>query len=70
MTCAFILRFCFQSCELTKLMSFYAFVIAYSQHMENHISTQSYLSQPLTPATPSRYSPVSKGMLGDDEFTR
>ncbi|XP_056607303.1 disks large homolog 1 isoform X14 [Triplophysa dalaica] len=43
---------------------------SYSQHMENHISTQSYLSQPLTPATPSRYSPVSKGMLGDDEFTR
>ncbi|XP_050969453.1 disks large homolog 1 isoform X22 [Labeo rohita] len=43
---------------------------SYSQHMENHISTQSYLSQPLTPATPSRYSPVSKGMLGDDEITR
>ncbi|XP_057194631.1 disks large homolog 1 isoform X16 [Triplophysa rosa] len=43
---------------------------SYSQHMENHISTQSYLSEPLTPATPSRYSPVSKGMLGDDEFTR
>ncbi|XP_052455520.1 discs large homolog 1-like protein isoform X11 [Carassius gibelio] len=43
---------------------------SYSQHMENHISTQSYLSQPLTPATPSRYSPISKGMLGDDEITR
>uniref|UniRef100_A0A8C2E624 Disks large homolog 1 n=1 Tax=Cyprinus carpio TaxID=7962 RepID=A0A8C2E624_CYPCA len=43
---------------------------SYSQHMENHISTQSYLSQPLTPATPSRYSPVSKGMLGDEEITR
>ncbi|XP_065096377.1 disks large homolog 1 isoform X4 [Paramisgurnus dabryanus] len=43
---------------------------SYSQQMENHISTQSYLSQPLTPATPSRYSPVSKGMLGDDEITR
>lgn len=42
---------------------------SYSQHMENHISTPSYLSQPLTPATPSRYSPVSKGM-GDDEITR
>lgn len=43
---------------------------SYSQHMENHISTQSYLSQPVTPATPSRYSPISKGMLGDDEITR
>ncbi|XP_067315825.1 disks large homolog 1 isoform X18 [Pseudorasbora parva] len=43
---------------------------SYSQHMDNHISTQSYLSQPLTPATPSRYSPISKGMLGDDEITR
>uniref|UniRef100_A0A9J8DL95 Disks large homolog 1 n=1 Tax=Cyprinus carpio carpio TaxID=630221 RepID=A0A9J8DL95_CYPCA len=43
---------------------------SYSQHMENHISTQSYLSQPITPATPSRYSPISKGMLGDEEITR
>uniref|UniRef100_A0A672M4H6 Disks large homolog 1 n=1 Tax=Sinocyclocheilus grahami TaxID=75366 RepID=A0A672M4H6_SINGR len=43
---------------------------SYSQHMENHISTQSYPSQPLTPATQSRYSPISKGMLGDDEITR
>ncbi|XP_036426176.1 disks large homolog 1 isoform X8 [Colossoma macropomum] len=43
---------------------------SYSQHMENHISTPNYLSQPLTPATPSRYSPVSKGMLGDEEITR
>ncbi|XP_051752219.1 disks large homolog 1 isoform X8 [Ctenopharyngodon idella] len=43
---------------------------SYSQHMENHISTQSYLSQSLTPATPSRYSPISKGMQGDDEITR
>ncbi|XP_051986733.1 disks large homolog 1-like isoform X3 [Xyrauchen texanus] len=43
---------------------------SYSQHMENHISTQSYLSQPLTPATPSRYSPIAKGMLGEDEITR
>uniref|UniRef100_A0A672LXK3 Disks large homolog 1 n=1 Tax=Sinocyclocheilus grahami TaxID=75366 RepID=A0A672LXK3_SINGR len=42
---------------------------SYSQHMDNHISTQSYLSQPLTPATPPRYSPISKGMLGDDEIT-
>ncbi|XP_051561732.1 disks large homolog 1 isoform X8 [Myxocyprinus asiaticus] len=43
---------------------------SYSQHMENHISTQSYLSQPLTPTTPSRYSPIAKGMLGEDEITR
>ncbi|XP_072540293.1 disks large homolog 1 isoform X25 [Salminus brasiliensis] len=43
---------------------------SYSQHMENHITTPNYLSQPLTPATPSRYSPVSKGLSGDEEITR
>ncbi|XP_007248309.3 disks large homolog 1 isoform X9 [Astyanax mexicanus] len=43
---------------------------SYSQHMENHITTPNYLSQPLTPATPSRYSPVSKSTLGDEEITR
>ncbi|XP_066519085.1 disks large homolog 1 isoform X19 [Hoplias malabaricus] len=43
---------------------------SYSQQMENHISTSNFLSQPLTPATPSRYSPVSKSMLGDEEITR
>ncbi|KAM9582815.1 disks large homolog 1 isoform 4-T6 [Trichechus inunguis] len=39
-----------------------------SQPVDNHISPSSYLSQ--TPASPSRYSPVSKVMLGDDEITR
>ncbi|XP_053354104.1 disks large homolog 1 isoform X15 [Clarias gariepinus] len=43
---------------------------SYSQHMENHISSPSYLSQPTTPATPSRFSPISSGLLGDDEITR
>ncbi|XP_046716852.1 disks large homolog 1 isoform X2 [Silurus meridionalis] len=43
---------------------------SYSQHMENHISSPSYLSQPTTPATPSRFSPISRGLLGDDELTR
>uniref|UniRef100_A0A8B9K5X4 Disks large homolog 1 n=1 Tax=Astyanax mexicanus TaxID=7994 RepID=A0A8B9K5X4_ASTMX len=43
---------------------------SYSQHMENHITTPNYLSQPPTPATPSRYSPVSKSTLGDEEITR
>ncbi|XP_058257941.1 disks large homolog 1 isoform X10 [Hemibagrus wyckioides] len=43
---------------------------SYSQHMENHISSPSYLSQPTTPATPSRFSPISRGLLGDDEITR
>ncbi|XP_053354091.1 disks large homolog 1 isoform X3 [Clarias gariepinus] len=42
---------------------------SYSQHMENHISSPSYLSQPTTPATPSRFSPISSGLLGDDEIT-
>ncbi|XP_045143526.1 disks large homolog 1 isoform X3 [Echinops telfairi] len=39
-----------------------------SQPVDNHVSPSSYLSQ--TPASPSRYSPVSKSMLGDDEITR
>uniref|UniRef100_A0A672M4X5 Discs, large homolog 1 (Drosophila) n=1 Tax=Sinocyclocheilus grahami TaxID=75366 RepID=A0A672M4X5_SINGR len=56
---------------LTFLLPIYLLnnIRTYSQHMDNHISTQSYLSQPLTPATPPRYSPISKGMLGDDEIT-
>ncbi|XP_004675174.1 PREDICTED: disks large homolog 1 isoform X10 [Condylura cristata] len=41
---------------------------ASSQHVDNHVSSSSYLGQ--TPASPSRYSPVSKTMLADDEITR
>ncbi|XP_041119362.1 discs large homolog 1-like protein isoform X22 [Polyodon spathula] len=43
---------------------------SYSQHMDNHVSPPSYLGQPLPPATPGRYSPVSKAMVGDEEITR
>ncbi|XP_054431087.1 disks large homolog 1 isoform X7 [Pteronotus mesoamericanus] len=39
-----------------------------SQTVDNHISPSSYLGQ--TPASPARYSPVSKAVLGDDEITR
>ncbi|KAM8771199.1 disks large homolog 1 isoform 5-T5 [Rhynchonycteris naso] len=39
-----------------------------SQPVDNHVSPSSYLGQ--TPASPSRYSPVSKAVLGDDEITR
>ncbi|KAM5336316.1 disks large homolog 1 isoform 6-T9 [Glossophaga mutica] len=39
-----------------------------SQPVDNHISPSSYLGQ--TPASPARYSPVSKAVLGDDEITR
>ncbi|XP_055977150.1 disks large homolog 1 isoform X14 [Sorex fumeus] len=39
-----------------------------TQHVDNHVSPSSYLGQ--TPASPTRYSPVSKAMLGDDEITR
>ncbi|XP_053420998.1 disks large homolog 1 isoform X1 [Nycticebus coucang] len=39
-----------------------------SQPVDNHVSSSSYLGQ--TPASPARYSPVSKAMLGDDELTR
>nr|XP_033814091.1 disks large homolog 1 isoform X1 [Geotrypetes seraphini] len=43
---------------------------SYSQPVDNHISPSSYLSHPVPPASPGRYSPVPKGMLGDDELTR
>uniref|UniRef100_A0A7N5K113 Disks large homolog 1 n=1 Tax=Ailuropoda melanoleuca TaxID=9646 RepID=A0A7N5K113_AILME len=39
-----------------------------SQPIDNHVSPSSYLGH--TPASPARYSPVSKAMLGDDELTR
>ncbi|KAG8511010.1 Disks large-1, partial [Galemys pyrenaicus] len=39
-----------------------------SQHVDNHVGSSSYLGQ--TPASPGRYSPVSKAMLADDEITR
>ncbi|XP_031819427.1 disks large homolog 1 isoform X6 [Sarcophilus harrisii] len=41
---------------------------SYSQPVDNHISPAAYLGQ--TPASPARYSPVPKGMPGDDEITR
>uniref|UniRef100_A0A8C1ZW00 Disks large homolog 1 n=1 Tax=Cyprinus carpio TaxID=7962 RepID=A0A8C1ZW00_CYPCA len=43
---------------------------SYSQHMENHISPPSYLSQPLPPVLSGRYSPTPKTMVGDDDVTR
>ncbi|XP_036244368.1 disks large homolog 1 isoform X8 [Molothrus ater] len=43
---------------------------SYSQPVDNHISPSAYLGQALPPASPGRYSPVPKGMLGDDEITR
>ncbi|XP_042525888.1 disks large homolog 1 isoform X2 [Dipodomys spectabilis] len=39
-----------------------------SQLVDNHVSPSSYLGQ--APASPNRYSPVSKAVLGDDEITR
>ncbi|XP_040340835.1 disks large homolog 1 isoform X15 [Herpailurus yagouaroundi] len=39
-----------------------------SQPVDNHVSPSSYLGH--TPASPARYSPVSKAVLGDDEITR
>ncbi|XP_051554917.1 discs large homolog 1-like protein isoform X11 [Myxocyprinus asiaticus] len=40
---------------------------SYSQHMENHISPPSYLSQPLPPVHSGRYSPTPKTVMGDDD---
>ncbi|XP_040205421.1 disks large homolog 1 isoform X14 [Rana temporaria] len=42
---------------------------SYSPQVDNHISSPSFLSHPLPPS-PGRYSPVPKGMLGDDDLTR
>ncbi|XP_059419968.1 discs large homolog 1-like protein isoform X18 [Carassius carassius] len=42
---------------------------SYSQHMENHISPPSYLSQPLPPVHSGRYSPTPKTTVGDDDVT-
>ncbi|XP_052014984.1 disks large homolog 1 isoform X2 [Apodemus sylvaticus] len=39
-----------------------------SQSVDNHVSPSSYMGQ--TPASPARYSPISKAVLGDDEITR
>ncbi|XP_063298810.1 disks large homolog 1 isoform X3 [Pelobates fuscus] len=41
---------------------------SYSQQLENHISP-GYTTHQLPPS-PGRYSPVPKGMLGDDDLTR
>uniref|UniRef100_A0A8B9GM50 Disks large 1 n=1 Tax=Amazona collaria TaxID=241587 RepID=A0A8B9GM50_9PSIT len=43
---------------------------SYSQTVDNHITPSAYLAQSLPPASPGRYSPIPKGMLGDDEITR
>ncbi|XP_009871624.1 PREDICTED: disks large homolog 1-like, partial [Apaloderma vittatum] len=43
---------------------------SYSQPVDNHITPSTYLGQSLPPASPGRYSPIPKGMLGDDEITR
>uniref|UniRef100_A0A672SGF6 Disks large homolog 1 n=1 Tax=Sinocyclocheilus grahami TaxID=75366 RepID=A0A672SGF6_SINGR len=43
---------------------------SYSQHMENHISPSSYLSQPLPPVHSGLYSPTPKTTVGDDDATR
>ncbi|XP_070801706.1 disks large homolog 1 isoform X18 [Pituophis catenifer annectens] len=43
---------------------------SYSQPAENHVNPSSYLGQPLPPASPGRYSPVPKAMLGEDKITR
>ncbi|KAM9126733.1 disks large homolog 1 isoform 7-T7 [Pangshura tecta] len=43
---------------------------SYSQPVDNHISPATYLAQSLPPSSPGRYSPIPKGMVGDDEITR
>ncbi|XP_069069253.1 disks large homolog 1 isoform X5 [Pleurodeles waltl] len=43
---------------------------SYSQPVDNHVSPNIYISHPLPPASPSRYSPAPKELLGDDELTR
>uniref|UniRef100_A0A8D2JGR4 Disks large homolog 1 n=1 Tax=Varanus komodoensis TaxID=61221 RepID=A0A8D2JGR4_VARKO len=43
---------------------------SYPQPAGSHVSPSTFLGQSLTPASPGRYSPIPKGMLGDDEITR
>ncbi|XP_037765531.1 disks large homolog 1 isoform X23 [Chelonia mydas] len=43
---------------------------SYSQPVDNHISPAAYLGQSLPPSSPGRYSPIPKGMVGDEEITR
>ncbi|XP_039197493.1 disks large homolog 1 isoform X12 [Crotalus tigris] len=43
---------------------------SYSQPAENHVSPSGYLGQPLPPASPGRYSPAPKAMLGEDKTPR
>uniref|UniRef100_A0A8C4S8Y9 Discs large MAGUK scaffold protein 4 n=1 Tax=Erpetoichthys calabaricus TaxID=27687 RepID=A0A8C4S8Y9_ERPCA len=47
---------------------------SYSQHMDNEIGHSNYLGtdypQALTPTSPRRYSPIPKGLLGDDDIPR
>ncbi|CAB1323803.1 unnamed protein product [Coregonus sp. 'balchen'] len=57
------------SIYVTKVNSACLEEVTYSPHMDNHISPSNYLSRPHTPATPGRYSPIPKSMLGDDELT-
>ncbi|XP_007441642.2 disks large homolog 1 isoform X1 [Python bivittatus] len=43
---------------------------SYSQPAENHIGPSTYLGQSLPPASQGRYSPIPKGMLGEDKIPR
>ncbi|XP_063162248.1 disks large homolog 1 isoform X2 [Candoia aspera] len=43
---------------------------SYPQPAENHVSPSTYLGQSLPPASQGRYSPIPKGMLGEDKITR
>ncbi|KAL4630790.1 hypothetical protein GN956_G16008 [Arapaima gigas] len=43
---------------------------SFPQHLENHVSSPSYLSQPLASTPSGRYSPIPKSTLGDEEMTR
>uniref|UniRef100_A0A8C9W8N9 Discs large MAGUK scaffold protein 4 n=1 Tax=Scleropages formosus TaxID=113540 RepID=A0A8C9W8N9_SCLFO len=47
---------------------------SYSPHLDNEVGHPNYLGseypQALTPTSPSRYSPVMKGMLGDEDVPR
>ncbi|KAF3827440.1 hypothetical protein GH733_002926, partial [Mirounga leonina] len=62
MTQVFSLPKLLQGEQLPKMEDY-----ASSQPVDNHVSPSSYLGH--TPASPARYSPVSKAMLGDDEIT-
>lgn len=64
---------CNTSCNTWHIIPVCVWFPAYS-HMDTELSHPNYLGsdypQALTPTSPSRFSPVLHGMMGDDDIPR